>query len=674
MAAPQLVLSEQLSEALANRIVRTAVFTTFNFDPAFFELHVLPVLFPNQKFSEVEKVRLIQLEDCLRSVRDLVVYFDANALAHDGDTPKLGYDRIDVHWQRGVFHPKTIFLLAEDRANEGNEILIACCLSANITRAGWWENVEAAHIEIVEDKRISQRPCSFRNDLMAFLNRIRRSIPYEAHDALDKIHQFIRHRTETTLLDKSRLNKEREPRLFGGSPKFDFANWLTEEAAIPDDWNLEVVSPYFDKSNAIALVRIVNATQPRRTRVYLPQAEDGTALVSDEVYRHVESMPNVSWAKFPAGVTQSRGANSEEKLKPRFVHAKVYRFWRKRFGDLMVVGSINCTQPAHSKADSGNLEAGLLIDATDQNLGQQWWLNKLEAESITCLTESPDEADGNDRALFDVFLQYDWAEHRVAVRMAGKLQLPVAITDLTDKVLFSVDACKADEWQACDQSVADNVRDAIQASSFLNVQCGEVSWRVLIRECQFAHRPSLLSELTPDEILRYWSLLSLEQRAAFLEQHLAKAEPVEGLSTTSRPLVDTTESIFNRFSGIFHAFGHLRRHLLECLEQERFTEAEYRLLGAKYDSLPELLRKMLAQDDADPLLVYITFLNAKQLRLKLAKAYEPFLNMRSASVAKLDRLIDEGLNFRNAIDLGETAEKEQFLTWYEAAFLTEVGA
>ena len=41
---PSAVLSQQLGDALDGRTVRAAVFTTYTFDPGFFELHVgLPV-------------------------------------------------------------------------------------------------------------------------------------------------------------------------------------------------------------------------------------------------------------------------------------------------------------------------------------------------------------------------------------------------------------------------------------------------------------------------------------------------------------------------------------------------------------------------------------------------------------------------------------------------------
>ena len=47
---PLKVLTEQVAEAIAGRRVRSAVFTTFSFDPGFFEINILPVLF-DQPFS-----------------------------------------------------------------------------------------------------------------------------------------------------------------------------------------------------------------------------------------------------------------------------------------------------------------------------------------------------------------------------------------------------------------------------------------------------------------------------------------------------------------------------------------------------------------------------------------------------------------------------------------------
>ena len=60
---PEAVLSRRLAEAVRGRRVRSAVFTTFNFDPGFFELQVLPLLF-SQSFSQVDKVAVVAARGC----------------------------------------------------------------------------------------------------------------------------------------------------------------------------------------------------------------------------------------------------------------------------------------------------------------------------------------------------------------------------------------------------------------------------------------------------------------------------------------------------------------------------------------------------------------------------------------------------------------------------------
>ena len=229
-------------------MVNTALFTTFNFDPGFFELHILPLIFPHQKFSEVERVRLMQLTDCLHSIRNLAVYFDANALTHDGQSPKLGYERIAVHWRPGVFHPKIVCLIAEDPDNTGREILLVCCQSANITRAGWWENVECAHFEVVDDNFLTEQSCSFSKDLMALLQRIRMQMPNEDHPAINAVYRFLETNMNPAQDDDIDIGVGRKTRLFGGGEQLAFPAWLKEQAEIPEDWNLEVISPYFDKA------------------------------------------------------------------------------------------------------------------------------------------------------------------------------------------------------------------------------------------------------------------------------------------------------------------------------------------------------------------------------------------------------------------------------------------
>ena len=155
----------------------------------------------SQSFSQVDKVRLLQLEDALRDVDHLAVYYDRRALSQDAEPARLDYRRIDVRRATGVFHPKLALLLVDeprepgDDTREPHQSLVVACLSANLSRAGWWENVECAHIEEVRDRDRSSNRAPYRRDLLAILRRIRAcATESDDHRALDSVHAFLRHR------------------------------------------------------------------------------------------------------------------------------------------------------------------------------------------------------------------------------------------------------------------------------------------------------------------------------------------------------------------------------------------------------------------------------------------------------------------------------------------------
>ena len=52
---PMAVLSRRLGDAIDGRRLRVGVFTTYSFDPAFFELQVLPLLFHDHSFSQPDR-------------------------------------------------------------------------------------------------------------------------------------------------------------------------------------------------------------------------------------------------------------------------------------------------------------------------------------------------------------------------------------------------------------------------------------------------------------------------------------------------------------------------------------------------------------------------------------------------------------------------------------------
>ncbi|MYD79502.1 MAG: hypothetical protein F4X44_02685 [Gammaproteobacteria bacterium] len=677
---PNAVLSQRVVEALQERRLRSALFTTYTFDPGFFELEVLPLLF-RQSFSQAEKVKLLQLEDALRDVDHIAVYYDRNALSQDATPARLDYRRIDVRRRGGVFHPKLAFFLLDEKnevnrnSNKNFQSLVIACLSANLTRSGWWENVECAHFVEISDRSVSSNPIPYRSDLLAILRRIRAcGTDSEDHSALESIRSFLRNRVSSESIGPARVRGRWTTRMFGGERQLGISDWLEEQELTSSKWNLEIISPFFDSRGAHPLNQLTRTIQPVETRVFLPREPDGSALVTENTYESISALNGVKWSVLPSQITKRSGGASGEKLAPRYVHAKVYRFWNSNGREVVLIGSANCTSSAHSHGGAGNLEAAFLVDLSRTRRGpNDWWLQPLGQDVQRFAEESPGESDGLDDSPIGVSIRYDWGTRELAVRLDRKTVQPLSVSNSSGGHLFNIEATTEKHWCELDTYASDLLRKSLQSSSFVVLNYGEIQWKVLVREEGMAHRPSILSELSPEEILEYWSLLTIEERAEFLERHAAFNENIEGLPVLSSNIeLGAETTVFDRFAAVFHAFGCLKRHTVSSLENGRFDEAEMRLLGAKYDSLPELLRKLLDLENGDPIQCYVSFLTAKQMRDSLGEQYGEFFRDREDLVTRLDILISEGLCRREQIFEFDEKQSSDFLEWFEPVFLRDL--
>jgi len=667
---PTGVLSDALADAIDRRRVRAAVFTTFSFDPAFFEMEILPILF-DQQFSHVDKVKAVQLEDALREIDGVAVYYDRSALSQDAAPARLDVRRIDVRRATGVFHPKVVLLLVDERVEESeapSQSLIVGILSANLTRSGWWENVEVGHFE--EISGIDEQRVSFRRDLLSLVRRIKSAAPADQeHDALERIRSFLLRETLRQPHKAARYDGRWYTRIFAGQSAL--ADWLTEFRLRPGNlvWNLEVISPYFDAEGADTLQKLADAVDAREIRVYLPRHADGTPLVTEDAYRSIAEI--ASWCELPGGVVRASGRAEDGGERTRRVHAKVYRLWGKHAGNLALVGSANLTRAAHSGGNAGNLEASIFVDISEQ-VPKRWWLEPIDREPETFLERAPEHSHEPGERVLDVGLRYDWGRDELWYRCHDRLEGPLGFAEPGGRDLFTIDSPVEGEWVRCPADARDALRTLLESTSFVQVRHGADRWRILVREDGMSHRPSLLSKLTPEEILRYWSLLTPEQRQAFIEQRLGAGAPPQGLPIGGRtdPLV-ATDTLFDRFGGLFHAFNRLRETALEALAAQRYPEVDARLLGAKYDSLPVLLQGYLDRDDADPVLVYVAFLCAQQLWNRVRKDHRDYLRERKRESRTLTALLDCIPDLRTAIPLDGDPRQTEFLEWYEEMFLAE---
>ena len=678
---PMAVLAERLAESISGRRIRVALFTTFNFDPGFFERDVLPSLF-DQSFSQVDKVRLLQLEDALRSIDELSVYYDRSALAQDAEPARLDYRRIDVRRATGAFHPKLILLLVDEPTEEKHEnaeayrSLIVVALSANLTRAGWWENVECAHIEEIKDVGCGGGRCSFRRDLLAVLRRIEACAdPTDDGAALKAVRQYLLKRTSTKMFARSISGGRFHTRLFGGEGEKGLASWLGELPLGRHEWNLEVISPFFDPGGAGPLPALMDAVNAREARVYLPKEPDGTALVTQKTYDAVSECAR--WSSLPGDLLARGRGSGGEHLTPRRVHAKVYRIWRRGGPDIVLTGSANLTTSGHSHGAAGNLEATFLFDASNEGWPRRWWLEPIDADAERFVDDTPDEGDGLDSAPLDVSFRFDWGTGQLSCRVGDSVNDPLEIRDIGGITLFHIDAPISGKWVRCSESADVTIGEHLRSSSFVVVHRCESSWRVLVREENMAYRPSLLADLTADEILEYWSLLTPEQRATFIEWRITLGGELEGIPIAVRSKLESRDTLFDRFAGLYHAFGCLHRNIEAAIDEGRFRDAEARLFGAKYDSLPELLDKTLdktlVNSAADPVLAYVTFLSAAQLSDRVCRQHKEFYRDCSGRAGGLKTLLDKLSEVRRHLPLDEIANGQAFIEWYEDAFLKDLG-
>ena len=677
-AAPQEVLSDALKEAIRGRRVRVAVFTTYTFDPGFFELHILPLLF-DRPFSQIEKVKLLRLEDELRTVEDVAVYYDRTALSQDARPAQLNFRRIDVRRRTGVFHPKIVLLLVEnsvehrqgeEKTEHGGPLsLVVGTLSANLTRAGWWENVETGHFEEIKSNELDDSRCPYRRDLLSLIQRIRQTAADgEDHSALESIHRFLRQHTPRAQPHTHRVQGKYLTRLFVGQTALP--DWLGEVKLGSREWNLEIISPYFDRDHAGALKELIEVLDPRETRVYLPRDVDGSATVTKQLYDSVTAA-NAHWADLPARIVSAGARQQTESHPPRRVHAKVYRMWRRGGRDVFLTGSVNLTTPAFSHGAAGNLEAAFLVDKTAE-FSQTWWLSRLDAEPTVFSEQQPSESDESDEIFIDVCFRYDWAAGQLAYRIDGGLHDSLRVGEPGARVLFELENPVRGKWVNCTKDASDAVRTLLKSTSFLSVRTRKHNWRVLVREEGMNFKPSILATLTPEEILLYWSLLSPSQREAFIEEKLKAEATLEGLRATQGSRYTTHDTVFDRFAGVYHAFERLVQHVEGALERNDTAEAEARLFGEKYDSLPVLLRRTLERTDGDPIISYVTFLSAVQVRDRVRRHYGDFWHSQRRVVNRLGSLLERLPELREQLTFENDPNAGAFLDWYESMFVRTI--
>jgi len=655
------VLSEASQEAMQGWRLRSAVFLTFRFDPGFFEQEILPVFF-DIPMSHAPLARVLHLADALRETGPVAVYYDRRALETSGAPARTDFQRVGVSHRTGYFHPKNVLLLVESTAQESEWVgkhrptrLIVASMSANLTRAGWWENVEVAHIETLEDAV----PSGLRNDLLSLIALMRRASPEgTTHSALDEIQSFVR-RCEQ---DPQRLHDGLlVPRLFVGDS--NLPDFLEETAGHRlRNRYLEVISPYFDNAESLKPVReLMDRFRPQETRVFLPKGAEGEALCSEAYWQRMREA-GAAWATLPRDVIcLSRDTD-------RFVHGKVYRFFDP--GDrrqTFFVGSVNLTNAGFGR--TGNIESGFLVEVEGKRKSD-WWLEVDERRPAIFTTKS--EAEGlTVGSGANLVLRFDWSSERARAFWDATNRSPRLVLRGSGVTLGEIDTLESGQLTTLDDVLATQLKGHLLSSSFVTVAVeGEPDAVVLVDEEGAVDKPSLLSTLSPDEILRFWSLLTDAQKQEFFESHAGRLGDDElALWMGDRAALPTHHGIFGTFAHVFLSFGNLERAVRRALAEGRHKEAVDRLFGRKFDSVRRLVERLSDKDEPDPVRDYVTLLCAIQLLEVLKRDESEFYGRERErfALAEAARAFLKPVKAR--FSFASADEQNRFFDWFEHWFL-----
>lgn len=665
---PRSVLSEQFTDRLKGRRLVSALFTTFRFDPGFFEQEVLPVLL-DMPLSHATPIRLLQLEDALRDLGGQVaVYYDAGGLVcSDSGSAKLDFRRIPVAHKTGIFHGKNVFALVEEKDPDDDEVpgrsLLVASLSANLTRAGWWENVEAAHIEeIVEGDKTR-----LRDDLISFLRDLRgRVADGTDQSALEEIRRFLSRSTEPRV--KRSTWGQMHTHFFDGTGTVPDFLERTAGNRLQNTY-LEVISPYFDDAaESRPIQELIERFQPKEMRVYLPRGPQGEVLCRPEFYESVRATPGVAWSSLPKDLLKM---GSGEDTGRRFVHAKVYRFFTASPKmEIVFVGSANLTCAAHGRG--GNLESGFLVE-TEPARRPDFWLTAEDRKA----TRFAEKVEGEETASVKscpLILRYTWSTGVAETWWNESGRSPVLKLEVAGVTLGLIGPLDPGQWIRLDGPIADELAGHLPRTSFVTVSwAGRDPVTLLVQEEGMSHKPALLTSLSVSDILKYWALLTVEQRTAFLESRahdLGLTGAGAELLATYRPdLLEQT--LFDRFAGIFHSFVCLEKFVNEALESRHASAAECRIFGRKYDSLGTLLDRVTdPKSTFDDIERFVIVLCAQQLLDRLRKEHGDFWSENERHAGPLRQQVQQlRHDHREGLKNSGPADMPRFLEWFESWFL-----
>lgn len=676
-------VSEQLQRLLSGVTVQAGVFTTYTFDPGFFELEILPVLF-DLPLRHKPEVRIAQLDNHLRtSDIPLAVFYDVGQLKNTEErSAKLDVDRIPVHVKHGAFHPK-VFVFGGTQYNQEldaeQRVLVVGIGSGNLTRGGWWENVEFFHIEkIVEGEK--SHLASQTRDFLTDLPRLERSRDVRA---VEHLRSFI----TPELFPQSKqisANGRLLTRLYFGRKRYA-ENLEALSRSHTRGLEMEIISPYLDgvPANKI-LEELRKAFGVQTVNLMLPTDPSGNISITEA--QHKWLMTQVDDGRLNLGTVVSSIAKRVNGLNvpDRLVHAKVYRFTRKRRNksgprrEIIVGGSLNLTNAAWHGT---NYEAAVILE-TEPGTDVQAWLDCASKLPTTYAIETTSDATDNERLPGYPVIQFNWSTEIASISWLGDIPPgKISIKGINGLIAQGIDIIGDNQFTELPEETSQCIGQQLETSSMLTVVVENgTEYLILVRELDMYQKVPVWKELSISDILRFWSTLTADKRAEIIGLSILINEPRTNDYLDAPINYKAYETLFDRIGGVQKAFYSLQKRIEEALDQNQAHVIKSILFGRGFNGLHGLLDHLLKDldtiaDDNELVRRYLIFRSAEEIigqleRLDLGTKHRTrlvkFLDTFQTDFIKLKKAVESAGAVRDRLlELHPDLALDGFLDWFE---------
>lgn len=655
-------ISDLVAESIEGSLVTAAFFSTFSFEPDFFELEIMPLLLSQKSdqgqatyqpaLSTNDAIRWQQLERLMaqRHIDTSVVY---DPIVYRCErSPRLEVAYHGYSPRKGCQHAKLITMVLESPDEDvSDKAVLFGTGSFNLTRAGWWDNIECGHFVKLTDEWAPNNLCTSILEALTFYQQVTANRDI----ALEKVIAAIE------ALPKG-ADEEQIEFYFGRGDK-SFSDFIFQQREYTE---LEVISPYFSESgenNEIS--HFLNQFESRRILLPIDPRDDSRAKVSEDIYEELK-VQGVKWCGWRNNVIQKL----KEKEIPRELHAKVYRMSASEGIDLFI-GSVNFSY----KAFKENIEAGFLI----KNCGQ----DKLLADkSITAsfFDDIQGEKHGdivNEHSGLPVLnLSYCWKEKTLTINSVFDWRHPIRLMNDANEELASIQELNNSaqpQVSLMTERLEQHLKNTslVIAISFDHEQ-QEVRRELILSQQNVFARPSVLPPLSLTDLLGIFRGMSTS-KVLQITEHYAKLSELALMYSSNEDLSDQlqaeSQNFFSEFSEINSAFYHLNMTLSQARQENDQRTLDYYLLGKQPDSLRGALHLLTTEQehsqDIAPVIRYLSLVSIQGTLEQLGEFGGDLATLVRVEISQLEK--SNQLQLTDGKD--DPAYNAKFFTWFKREFL-----